>query len=54
MLDLLEGGLAKVFAEIKNLGRWSEILFVILLQIMSFKMALLKILSIRVLEWLVS
>ena len=48
-LDLSEGGLAKEFGEIKNWGRPSEIAAVILPQIMYFKMALLKILSIGVL-----
>ena len=52
-LDLLEGGLVKVSGDIKNWGRWSEIVAVILQQKMSFEMTLLKILSIRVLEWLV-
>ena len=38
LLDLLEGGLAKVFSETKNWGRWSEMVAVILPQIMSFDM----------------
>ena len=38
---------------IKNSGRWSEIVAIILSEIMSFEITLLKILSIRVLEWLV-
>ena len=37
---------------IKNCGRWSEIVAVILPEIMSFEITLLKILSIRVLELL--
>ena len=49
-LDLLEGGSANVLGEIKNCGRWSEIVAVILPEIMSFEITLLKILSIRVLE----
>ena len=52
-LDFVEGGLAKVFGEIKNWCRWSEMVAVILPQIMSLEMTLLKILSTRVLEWLV-
>ena len=47
---LFEGGLAKLFGEIKNWGRWSEMAAVILPQIMSFEMTLLKILSVRFLE----
>ena len=43
-------GLAKVFGETKNWGRWLEIVAVILPQIISFEMTLLKILSIRVLQ----
>ena len=35
---LLEGGLAKVFGETKNWGRWSEMVAVILPQIMSTRM----------------
>ena len=42
-----------MFGETKNWGRWSEMAAVILPQIMSLEMTLLKILSIRVLEWLV-
>ena len=49
----MEGALANVFGETKNWGRWSEMVAVILLQIMPFEMTLLKILSIRVLELLV-
>ena len=49
-LDLLEGGSANVLGEIRNCGRWSEIVAVILPEIMSFEITLLKILSIRVLE----
>ena len=43
-------GLAKVFGETKNWGRWLEMVAVILPQIISFEMTLLKILSIRVLQ----
>ena len=43
-----------MFGETKNWGRWSEMVAVILPQIMSFEMTLLKILSIRFLELLVS
>ena len=35
-MDLLEGGSANVLGEIKNCGRWSEIVAVILPEIMSF------------------
>ena len=42
--------LAKVFGETKNWGRWLEMVAVILPQIISFEMTLLKILSIRVLQ----
>ena len=42
-----------MFGETKNWGRWFEMVAVILPQTMSFEMTLLKILSIRVLEWLV-
>ena len=49
-LDLLEGGSANIFEEIENCGRWSETEAVILPEIISVEMALLKILSIRVLE----
>ena len=45
----MEGRLAKGFGETKNWGRWSEMVAVILSQIMSFEMTLL--LSKRVLEW---
>ena len=38
---------------IKNSGRWSEIVAIILSEVMSFEITLLKILWIRVLEWLV-
>ena len=46
----LSGGSANALGEIKNCGRWSEIVAVILPEIMSFEITLLKILSIRVLE----
>ena len=49
---MLESGSANVLGEIKNCGRWSEIVAVILPEIMSFEITLLKILSIRALEWL--
>ena len=49
----MKGGLAKVFSETKNCGRWSEMVAVILPQITSFEMTLLKLLSRRVLEWLI-
>ena len=49
-MDLLEGGSANIFEEIENCGRWSETEAVILPEIISVEMALLKILSIRVLE----
>ena len=52
-LDLSEGGSANVLGQVKNWGRWFEIVAVILPEIMSFEITLLKILSIRVLEWLV-
>ena len=50
--ELLEDGLVKVFCEIKNWVRWSEKVAVTP-EIISFKMKLLEILLIRVLEWLV-
>ena len=50
-LDLLEGRSANVLGEIKNCDRWSEVKAVILLEIVSFEMTLLKMLSIRVLEF---
>ena len=50
--ELLEDGLVKVFCEIKNLVRWSEKVAVTP-EIFSFKMKLLEILLIRVLESLV-
>ena len=43
-------GLAKVFGETKTWGRWLEMVAVILPQIISFEITLLKILSIRVLQ----
>ena len=43
-------GLANVFGETKNWGRWLERVAVILPQVISFEMTLLKILSIRVLQ----
>ena len=49
-MDLLGGGSANVLGEIKNYGRWSEIVAVILLEIMSFGTTLLKILSIGIVE----
>ena len=50
--ELLEDGLVKVFCETKNLVRWSEKVAVTP-EIFSFKMKLLEILLIRVLESLV-
>ena len=50
--ELLEDGLVKVFCGIKNWVRWSEKVAVTP-EIISFKMKLLEILLIRVLEWLV-
>ena len=50
--ELLEDGLVKVFCGIKNWVRWSGKV-VVTPEIISFKMKLLEILLIRVLEWLV-
>ena len=52
-MDLLEGGSANVLEEMKKCGSWSEIVAIILPEIMSFEITLLKIFSIRVREWLV-
>ena len=49
-MDLLEGGSTNLLGKIKNCGRWSEIVDVILLEIMSFEITLLKILLTRHLE----
>lgn len=46
----MEGRSAKVFGEVKNKGRWTEMVGVTLSEIKSFEMTLLKILSIRVAE----
>ena len=52
-LDLsVEGGSANVLGQIRNYGWLSKIVAVILPEIMSFEITLLKILSIRVLKWL--
>ena len=52
--DLLESGLVTVFAEIKIWVKSRlEMVTVTLPQIMSFEMTLLKILSIKALEWLI-
>ena len=40
---LWEGGSAKVFGEIKNWGRWSKMVALILPEIMPFKMTFTKI-----------
>ena len=41
-MDLLEYGSANVLGEIKNCGKWSEIVAVMLPEIMSFEITLLK------------
>ena len=49
MLDLLEAGSANLLSEIKSCGRWSDMVVVILLE-MVFEMTLLNKLSRKVLE----
>ena len=49
-LDLLEDESANLLGEIKNCGRCSDIVAVILPKIMSFEMRFMQILSTRVLE----
>ena len=41
-MDLLEYGSANVLGKIKNCGKWSEIVAVMLPEIMSFEITLLK------------
>ena len=43
-IGFVRGGSANVLGEIKNCGRWSEIVAVMLQGVMSFEITLLKIL----------
>ena len=54
MFHLLQKGFENTLGANKNWGRWSDMVAVMSPDIASHKSALQKILSMRVLEWLVS
>ena len=54
MLDLLHKGLERTFGANKNWGRWSDMAAVMFPDIASHESTFEKILSVRVLKWLVS
>ena len=54
MFDLLHKGFESTLGANKNWGRWSDMIAVMFSDITSHERTLEKILSMRVLEWLVS
>ena len=54
MFDFWQDGFESKLGANKNCGRWSDIMAVMLPEIISWEIILMNILSMRVLEWLVS